>query len=145
MVYKKEGRGMKALTIHPYFAMQIVGGVKTVEVRTWKTDFRGDILITSSAKKGKYLVPGHALGVVTLKDIVPLTKKHLKAALLDRMPEVDAYAWILENPRFIKPIPVKGKLSLWTYPDDTKIEYLHPTTQEELQELLDTYWEPITC
>lgn len=136
---------MKALTIHPFFAMQIVGGVKTVECRTWKTDFRGDILITSSRKKGKYLIPGHALGVVTLVDVVPFTKDHLEAALLDGMPDGDSYAWILENPRFIKPLPVKGKLSLWNFTEDDKIEYLNPTTQEELQELLDTYWEPITC
>ena len=138
-----KGGFMKALTIHPYYAMQIVGGVKTVEVRTWKTDYRGDILITSSKKRGKYLIPGHALGVVTLADVVPLEKKHLDAALLDAMPDSEAFAWILENPRFIRPLPVKGKLSLWNY--DGEVEYLHPTTQEELQELLDTYWEPITC
>lgn len=37
---------MKALSIHPYYAIGIVTGDKTI-VRTWSTDYRGDILICS--------------------------------------------------------------------------------------------------
>ena len=30
-----------------------------------------------------------------------------------QMPDAKSYAWIFENIGFIKPVPVKGKLSLW--------------------------------
>lgn len=136
---------MKALTVHPTYAMAIVTGLKTVECRTWKTSYRGDILITSSAKKFKGTIPGHVLGIVTLKDIVPFKREHLKPADMDYMPNVDCYAWILENPRIIKPIPIKGKLSLWeTGIDYADLEILPvPTSEDEDMELDKLYWEPL--
>lgn len=136
---------MKALTVHPIYAMKIVTGIKTVECRTWKTDYRGDILITSSAKKFKGTIPGHVLGVVELVDVVPFKKEHLQAADMIGMPDVDSYAWILKNPRVIKPIPIKGKLSLWesglSY-DDLMI-LPEPKNEEEDKELDRIYWEPL--
>ena len=56
----------------------------------------------------------------------------------------DAYAWILENPRLIKPIPVKGKLSLWNFDRDDLIEYLPvPKTPEEDEALAVMYWDDL--
>ena len=134
---------MKALSIHPYFAMSIAFGIKTVENRTWTTNYRGDILICSTAKKYKDTIPGHALCVVTLKDIVPMKKKHLKAAaLFDDEYNPNSYAWILENVRFIKPFPVKGKLSLWEC--DHKIEYLDLCEDEkEKNRILEEVYGPL--
>ena len=40
---------MKALSIIPWYAMDILEGYKTVECRTWKTNYRGPILICSSS------------------------------------------------------------------------------------------------
>lgn len=132
---------MKALSIHPGFAMCIVTGQKTVECRSWTTGYRGDILICSTAKKEKGTIPGHALGVVTLKDVVPFQKKHLKGAMMNNYYEGD-YAWILANPRVIKPFPVKGKQSLWTC--EHEIEFLPvPKNEEEDEELGRIYWDPI--
>lgn len=138
---------MKALSIHPYYAQAIVAGQKSVEVRTWKTNYRGDILICSTAKKYHDTIPSHALGVVTLEDVVPLEKKHLKdALLLPQEYEKGLYAWILSYNRLIKPIPVKGKLSLWNY--DGEIEYI-PEAEwltddpEKEGEWLEKYWRPL--
>lgn len=132
---------MKALSIHPLYAMCIVTGQKTVECRSWTTNYRGDILICSTAKKEKGTIPGHALGVVTLEDIVPFQRKHLKGAMMDEYYPED-YAWILTNPRVIKPFPVKGKLSLWTC--EHEIEYLpKPKNEMEDEELGRIYWAPI--
>ena len=132
---------MKALSINPVYAMQIVTGIKTVECRSWTTNYRGDILICSTAKKEKGTIPGHALGVVTLEDIVPFQKKHLKGAMMDDFNPED-YAWILTNPRVIKPFPVKGKLSLWNC--EHEIEFLPvPKNEEEDEELGRIYWDPI--
>lgn len=135
---------MKALTVYPDIAMLIVGGLKTVEIRTWKTDYRGDILITSSAKKLKGTIPGHVMGIVTLKDVVPFKKEHMKAAMVTHMVG-NSYAWILENPRIIKPIPIKGKLSLWeSHLDYNDLLILpKPKTEEEDKELDRIYWEPL--
>lgn len=134
---------MKALSIHPVYAMSIVAGQKTVECRTWTTNYRGDILICSTAKKEKGSIPGHALGVVTLDDIVPFQRKHLKGAMMDYY-EPGEYAWILTNPRPIKPFPVKGKLSLWTC--EHEIEFLPvPKNEKEDEEFGRIYWDPIIC
>ena len=132
---------MKALSIHPVYAMCIVTGQKTIECRSWTTNYRGDILICSTAKKEKGTIPGHALGVVTLQDIVPFQRKHLKGAMMNNFSPED-YAWILTNPRVIKPFPVKGKLSLWTC--EHEIEYLSkPKNEAEDEELGRIYWDPI--
>ena len=142
---KEEGSSkvvtMKALSIHPVYAMSIVTGQKTVECRSWTTNYRGDILICSTAKKEKGTIPGHALGVVTLEDIVPFQRKHLKGAMMNNFSPED-YAWILTNPRVIKPFPVKGKLSLWTC--EHEIEFLpKPKNEKEDEELGRIYWDPI--
>lgn len=136
---------MKALSIHPYYAMSIIAGVKTVESRTWRTDYRGDILICSTATKLKGTIPGHALGIVTLADVVPFTKKHLEdAQMVAADMQNGLYAWILENPRLIKPIPVKGKLSLWNFEDESKIEILPwLDDEEEADNQFNETWKPL--
>ena len=134
---------MKALSIHPFYACKIFSGEKTVECRSWSTSHRGDLLICSTAKKFKDTMPGHALCVVTLKDVVPFEKKHLKAALMEpKYYEPGLYAWILDDVRIIRPIPLKGKLSLWDYNGD--IEYLQePETDEEDERMYHEIWEPL--
>ncbi len=117
---------MKALSIHPLFVMQIYFGLKTIEVRSWKTDYRGDILICSTAKKFPDTIPSHALCVVTLKDIVLMKKKHCEDAMMDpQYYHRGDYAWILDDIRPIKPFPVKGKLHLWEC--DHEIEFIELT------------------
>lgn len=134
---------MKALTVHPAYAMCIVTGQKTVECRTWKTSYRGPVLICSSAKKMHGSIPGHALGVVDLVDVVPFAREHIAPSMEDGM-IYNAYAWILKNPRCIEPLPVKGKLSLWNFDQDEKIVYLpKPETEEEDKALGAKYWEPL--
>lgn len=140
---------MKALSIHPVYAFNIATGEKTIECRTWKTDYRGEIVICSTAKKLYGTVPGCALAVVTLKDVVPFKREHLQAAMMepkDYRPGL--YAWILENNRIIKPIPVKGKLSLWEFTQLDKIEYIPECEWVDAPEYTETnidwfekYWE----
>lgn len=114
---------MKALSNEPYYAMQIFAKTKDVEVRTWKTDYRGDILICSTNKREVNTIPGHALCVVRVADIVPLQKMHLKRAMLPSTFDVSGkYAWILSDLRYIVPFAVKGKLSLWEC--DHEIEFV---------------------
>ena len=129
---------MKALSISPEYACAIFCGEKTVECRTWSTNYRGDILICSTAKKIKGTIPGHALCVATIKDVVPMEKKHLKAACM-RNAEYNpsSYAWILDNIRFIRPFAVKGKLSLWNC--DHAVEIIEPGSPEDDEALGNLY------
>ncbi len=135
---------MKALSIRSDYAMLIATGFKTIEVRTWRTDYRGDIVICSNAKKIKDTIPGHALCVARIADIVVMRKKHCKDAAMrpsDFYPDT-YFAWMLEDVRLIEPVPVKGKLSLWNY--DGAINYLPVGESEEKDdELFDKYWQPL--
>lgn len=140
---------MKALSIHPLWAGAIWAKEKTVEVRTWKTNYRGDLLICATQQKVKDTIPGHALCVVTLKDCVPFEKKHCKGAMLEpkdfeaeKVKMSNYFAWELENVRYIKPIPLKGKLGLWNY--DGEIEYLEePKSKEEDLKMYHDIFEPL--
>ena len=134
---------MKALSIHPEPAMMIFAKKKTLEIRTWTTNYRGDILICSTQHKIKDTIPGHALCVVTLADVFPFEKKHCKDAMIyESGYESGLYAWKLENVRYIKPIPLKGKLGLWNY--DGEIEYLKEAeTEEEDLKMYHEIWEPL--
>lgn len=140
---------MKALSIHPVYAEAIALGEKTIEVRTWKTNYRGPIVICSTAKKLYGTIPGCALAVVNLIDVVPLKPDHLEDAMMDvRYFRNGLYAWILDDNRIIKPIPVKGKLSLWEFEKENEIEYIPDEEWVGLPEYKDTnidwygkYWK----
>lgn len=143
---------MKALSVHPYYAMAIVSGQKSIECRSWDTDYRGDILICSTVKKYHGTIPGHALGVVTLTDIRPFYKMDCPDALMDKREwKPKQFAWLLTNNRLIKPVPVKGKLSLWNYDGDIEFipesEWMLPPDakpdEEPPGEWFKTYWEPL--
>ena len=140
---------MKALSIHPYYAQAIVSGQKSIECRTWSTEYRGDILICSTAKKFKGTIPAHALGIVTLEDIRPFKKSDLKAALMDSREFSDGtFAWILTYNRLIEPIPIKGKLSLWDFEEEEKIKLIPEEewlTDDPLKagRWLEKYWRPL--
>lgn len=134
---------MKALSIHPIFATLILFGDKTIECRTWKTDYRGDILICSTAHKIKDTIPGHALCVATLTDVVPFTREHLKAAAMSSSEfSSDCYAWLLDNVRLIKPFAIKGKLSLWNCDHD--VEVIDGIKEPgEWEEIFNITYEPL--
>ena len=141
---------MKALSIHPFYAMAIAKGEKTVEVRSWNTKYRGPLVICSTNKRVKGMVPGCALCTVELIDVVPLKPEHLEDAMMDVFDFRNGlYAWILDDNRLIKPIPVKGKLSLWEFGKESEIEYIPDSEWVAAPEYENTnidwaekYWGP---
>lgn len=141
---------MKALTVKPEFAELISSGIKTIECRTWKTDYRGDILITSSSKIRHGTIPGHALCVAELYDIRPMKREDADAACMHKVDcTSDKFAWCLRNIRVIEPFPVKGKLSLWTFENDDAIKVIMPVIDlynlpnEEYNAICNKYFEPL--
>lgn len=64
---------MKALSIQPFYATMIAMGCKWIELRSWKTDYRGWILICAPTARNKFertsLMNGHAIAIAELADI----------------------------------------------------------------------------
>jgi hypothetical protein len=116
---------MKALTIKQPWAYLVVTGAKPIENRTWRTSWRGPLLIHASkvidedgfadaeALLGRAiprhrLALGAAIGVVTLVDVLQESRsKWFKGP----------FGWQLAEPRqFAEPIPCAGRLMLWEPP-----------------------------
>ena len=128
---------MKALTIKQPWAYLICAGWKDVENRTWKTSYRGQILIHASKKPevSVHKLDQHLTGIQYLQYSNGLQSpegagKFLTGAIIGMVTLVDcirgynsiwaergAWHWIIKNPiLFDDPIlNIKGRLSLWEY------------------------------
>ncbi len=118
---------MKALAVRQPWATLIAEGSKTIEMRSWKTKYRGQLLICASSKPDIRLDPpdkyplSSAVCVVDLTDCQPMTKEMAAAAIFEigtdesvGDPLYGYYGWTLSNPRIVNPLfPVKGKLHLF--------------------------------
>lgn len=111
---------MKALSIKDPWASMILQGEKTIETRTWKTNYRGELVICVS-KKPISPLSGFAVCIVNLVDCRPMTKEDIEFAKCDIYP--NAYSWVLDNVRKIEIFPVKGQLGLLNI-DDEKIKVI---------------------
>lgn len=131
---------MKSISLLPEWALPVALGIKTVECRTWKTDYRGELLICASSKKLDARIHGYALATVSLDGIEPFTQEHLFDALMfdDELPNKDSFAWLLSNARLIEPFKVKGKLHLFET-DDSLIK----TLGEPTKDLVERYFKPL--
>lgn len=107
---------IKALSVRGDFIMDMIAGKKKIEYRTWKTNYRGPILMCSTAKKIAGAAPGYAICVVNLKSI-------------QYFPLEGFYHWNIELANVIKPIHVKGQLKLFNV-DDNLIE---PISMKEFE------------
>lgn len=108
----------KSLTIKQPFADKIMTGEKKVEVRKWNTTYRGDLIITSSKKPYVEGRSGVAICKVELYDVVKigdLTEQEVSDTCLtpEQLEEYGGYAWLLRNPKELKPVPLKGNLGIF--------------------------------
>jgi hypothetical protein len=71
---------MKVLSVKNPFSYMIVFGIKDVENRTWKTDYRGKLLIHSCGDIDYCVLPNELIDKKTLKEVKELNK-------LDKTPE----------------------------------------------------------
>lgn len=102
---------MKALSIHPEYAMEILLGTKIEEYRTWTTKYRGDLLICNSAKKTHGAVAGYALCVAKITGIREINDEN-----------GHYYGWQIApfkagGSYWIMPLRVKGQLRLFNVDD----------------------------
>ena len=124
---------MKALTIKEPWATLIIEGYKKYEFRSWKTNYRGQILIHAGLSLENNMKErfkdynleyklGYIIGEAEIVDCI-LVDKELNEKLRTINPLVygisnheQKYAWELENiKKYDNPIPCKGKLGLWNY------------------------------
>lgn len=122
---------MKVLTIREPWASLIINGYKKYEFRSWKTNYRGKILIHTSQKVEKEMlsrfkdynlncVSGSIIGEAELTDCILVDEefnqnlRKTDNVVYGKSNHVEKYAWKLENiKKYDKTIPMKGKLGLW--------------------------------
>ncbi len=126
---------MKVISIKQPFATLIAVGLKEYEFRTWKTKYRGDILIHASKsidkealEKFKKLNLEYPTGCILAKGVITdcvyidkdmknmLNKKNsLVYSGVCQDEEFEGYGFKIENIEKIEPIYVNGMLGLWNY------------------------------
>ncbi len=121
---------MKALSVQQPFAFEIMSGIKTIEIRSWDTLHRGELLICSSKKPafpqeemeeieeeyGNTFLYGQALCLVHLSHVRHMEKGDEEKALVEKV-DPEAYAWVLDNARPVVPFPIKAQQGIFQVED----------------------------
>ena len=129
---------MKVITIKQPFASLIIAGLKEYEFRTWKTNYRGPILIHAGKGIDKNAMKkyeqfhleyptGCILGIADLTDCIKIdeeakTMLKQKKSIIYENQINNHYGFKLENIQTIEPIYINGQLGLWNYNDKIKIK-----------------------
>lgn len=116
---------MKVLTIKQPYADYIKNGLKTIETRSFKTNYRGELYIHSSANPEigfdvNDFVCGYIICKCELVDCILMDEKFIKNLDKEELKygfyEIGRYAWILRNIKPLNsPIKCKGKLGIWEF------------------------------
>lgn len=127
---------MKVLSLTEPCATLIKKGIKTIETRSWKTNYRGKLYIHASStkipkefKENKDLMSlvninelnfGNIICSCDLVDCVEMTDEFIKEIKKNKneyacgLYEKGRYAWILKNIKILDvPIKTKGHLGIW--------------------------------
>ena len=134
-----------ALTVQQPWAWAIAEGLKPIENRSWRTNYRGLIAIHAGLGIDHYAVmptgaAERALKVLrakaTLADAIPAGTPHIRRGGIVAVAELtgihgadwcspwavrDGWHWELASVRRLPdPVPCKGRLGLWKLPEDTE-------------------------
>lgn len=140
---------MKCLSVSQPFADLIVSGKKTIELRKWNTNFRGEFLVhsplkikTKDCKRLKILkkpVTGAIIGKAEIVDVKKYNSKlEVKADFKKHLASSDffnrKYGFVLKNPKLFQiPIPYKGKLGFF----DVKLPKTNINKKELTMDIID--------
>ena len=125
---------MKVITIKQPWATLIAKGYKEYEFRTWKTKYRGDILIHAGKGIDKEAMnrfndlnldypKGCIIAKAKITDCI-YVDDNFRKKVIPKNPNVykglnkaewKGYGFKIEEVEEIKPIETNGKLSLWEY------------------------------
>lgn len=125
---------MKCLSLLQPYAWCVAIGLKPIETRTWKSPYRGPILIAASKRlhqphydylksigiqlphKGE-LDYGKIIATAHLSLIEPYRKEQEALGLCPFTEGESRFAWFLDDVVMLdRPVPVKGKLGLYDVP-----------------------------
>lgn len=120
---------MKCLSVSQPFAELIILGKKTIELRKWNTNYRGELLIhaplkirkedVKRLKIGKKFVTGAIVGKVEIYDVKKYdsqkqVKSDQKFHFASKNFHDRTYGFLLKNAKaFRVPIPYKGQLGVF--------------------------------
>lgn len=131
LIYNDKGDIVKVLSIREPYASLIKMKIKTIETRSFKTNYRGELYIHASLSKSnvddelsELVTPmyGKIICKCKLVDCVLMTENYVKE-IKEKTPmeykcglyEAGRYAWILESVEEIDAIKAKGKLGIWNF------------------------------
>ena len=128
---------MKTLSVTEPYATIIRNGTKKIETRSWKTNYRGDLLIHASSTRipvayrenrelmelvneddlnfGKIVCRCKLVDCVRMDDDFIETVKKNRNEYISGFYSPGRYAWILDDITPVESGKVKGKLGLWEY------------------------------
>jgi hypothetical protein len=107
---------VKALCVRQPWASLIADGSKTIELRSWRTHYRGPLVIVASTTPASAAARGHPRGVtlamVDLLDVRVAQASDVHAACVPELRRA-GFAWLLGNVRPLVHQPVKGQLGIF--------------------------------
>ena len=117
---------LRVLNIKQPWAGLIASREKTMEVRSWRTHYRGRVVIAASKAfdKGEAAQPhldlkaprGVTLCHARLSDVIPGERKHRNST--GGFDPTGYWCWVLEDIQPVPQIAITGKLGLWKPPGD---------------------------
>lgn len=132
---------MKVISIKEPFATLIAKGIKKIETRSWKTNYRGELFIHASGKqlakefiKNDFVLDliknmdmnyGNIICKCNLVDCIYMDEGFLNYINQNQIEynlgeyKLGRYAWIIKDVEPIYPMPAKGRLNIWNF-DDTQ-------------------------
>ena len=127
---KADKPSFKALTIRQPWAELILRRRKPFELRTWRTKYRGPLVIHASGKidaedarhfglSPEKLVTSAFVGFAILKDVRPHTREDARLLKKRRAGygwSPHKLSWVLKKPRRMSPVKAKGQLGLFRVP-----------------------------
>ena len=134
---------MKVLSVKEPFATLITNGIKKIETRSWKTNYRGELFIHASGKtlakefltndfvinliKDMDMNYGNIICKCNLVDCIYMDNKFIENIKKNQIEyncgeyKVGRYAWIIDDIKPIYPIPTNGKLNIWNYDGEYEV------------------------
>lgn len=130
---------MKCLTIRQPYAELIASGIKKVEIRSWKTKYRGEIFIHAGVGMDKQYLSKYKdiididnldssaiVAKCNIVDCIKIDEEYMTKYNEENKGKgyyissgcIGKYAFVLENVQRIDKIPAKGKLSFWEYKEN---------------------------
>lgn len=116
---------MKALSVRQPWATLLCQGLKSIELRPWPTQQRGQLLICASKipsnvfwhedDEHRLLHAGCMIGIVEVIDCRPMEKDDEEDALSEFDP--NAYAWVVSPVCGVRPDSMASRPGLFDVPD----------------------------